>query len=147
MRLRSRTGQLAVPAGQHGVELRAVPAPGPRYDQDAEGLLQLAAGPGHERVRVVAGHAEHAGHLVSGQAMAQLELEHFVLGRGDAGQGVADQGAQLGLFHVRGDVRRLVGHLRGLLERRLQAAAAQLPQALVAGHRVQPGPQPLRVAE
>ena len=53
-------GQRAVPVLEHRVQLRAVLAPGAGHDERPERGLQLVAGPGQQRVRVVAGDPEHA---------------------------------------------------------------------------------------
>ena len=140
-------GQHAVPLLEHRVQVRAVPAAGPGHDERPERGRQLVARPGQQRVRVVAGDPEHAGRLAAAQALPQLQLEDFPFGRPHPAERVADQGAQVRPFHVRGDVGRFVGHLRRLLDGRVQAAAAQPAVAFVPRHRVQPGPQPLRVAQ
>jgi hypothetical protein len=59
---------------------------------------------------VVPGDPERAGHLAAAQALPQLELEDFPFGRPHSAERVADQGAQVRPFHVRGDVGRFVGH-------------------------------------
>ena len=74
-------------------------------------------------------------------------LVRDALGGPDPGEGVAHQGAQFRLLHARGHVGRVIGHLRRLLQGRVLADAAQPAVAFVAGHRVQPGPQPVRVPE
>ena len=56
------------------------------------------------------------------QALPQLQFEDFPLGRPDPAERVAHQGAQVRPLHVRGDVGRFVGHVRRLLDGRVQAA-------------------------
>ena len=98
-------------------------------------------------MRVVAGDPEHAGHLAAGKALPQLQFEDFPLGRPDPAERVAHQGAQILPLHVGGDVGGFVGHVRRLLDGRVLAADPQPPVAFVPCHRVQPGPQPLRIAQ
>ena len=140
-------GQVAVPVPEHRVKLRAVLPPGPGHDERPERDLQLVAGPGQQRVRVVAGDSEHAGHLAAAQALPQLQFEDFPLGRPDPAERVAYQRAQVRPFYVGGDVGRFVGHVRRLLDGRVLAAGPKPPVALVPRHRVQPGPESLRVAQ
>jgi hypothetical protein len=72
-------GHLAVPIGQHGVEVGAGRPAGARDDQRAEGSLQLAAGPGQQRVSVVARHSERNGDLVAVELLNQAELDDVPL--------------------------------------------------------------------
>ncbi len=100
-------GQLPVPPGQQGVEGGAGVAAGARDDQRAEGPLQLAAGPGLQRVSVVAGHSERVGQFVAVEPLDQAELDDVPLAGVQPADRVPDELAQFGLLGGAGDVDRL----------------------------------------
>ena len=109
-------GQLPVPAGQQGVEHRAGVPAGARDQQRAERSFQLAAGPGLQRVRVVAGHPQRGGQFVAVQPVHQAQLDDVPLAGIQAAERVADELAQFGLLDGAGDVDRIGGQAGRILQ-------------------------------
>ncbi len=132
-------GHLAVPAGQHGVEIRAGLLPGAGHHQRAQRAFQLAAGAGQQGVGVVARHAEGGGEILARQLMPQAQLDDIPLGGIQPAERLPDQLPQFGLFGGAADVRRFGWHLHRLVECGCGLAGTQQAEALVPGHRIQPG--------
>ena len=128
-------------------ELVALAAPGAADEQHRQAGLKLLAGPRHQRVRMVAGDAEHGRDLGRLQALAQLELDDLPLARVQPGGGVLEQRAQVGALGVGGRVAGVVGHVGRLVERRRPLLRPEDPQRLIPRHGVQPGTQPTRVTQ
>ncbi|BCB90208.1 hypothetical protein Psuf_075210 [Phytohabitans suffuscus] len=118
----------------------------PGHEQDAECAFELGPGPGQAGVRVVGRDAEHRADVRGGQAVPQRQLDHLAVAVAEAGRGGVDQLARLGRPQSRTEVRG-VGARVVKLGGRLPPPVADLAQALVAGDRVQPGQQPLRLAQ
>ena len=147
---------LPVPPGQQAVERRAVAAAGARDDQRAEGPLQLAAGPGLQRVGVVAGHPERVGQFVVVQPLHQAELDDVLFAGVQPVDRVPDELMHLGPLDRAGHVDRFgcarVAACGGGHVHRLVECGRGLPRpppavALVPRDRVQPGPELARIAE
>ena len=141
-----RRGQLAVPAVEQHVQVGAGPPAGARHQQRPERLLQPAASPRGQVVRLVPRHAEHGRQVGALQVVPQVELDDLAFGRVQAVQGGADELAQFGLIGVPPGTGPAYGSSRssGLVQAGLRPVQPQL--AFVAGHRVEPGPQLARVA-
>ena len=103
--------QPAGPAVQHAVENCAGVPAGARDQQRAERSFQLAAGPGLQRVRVVAGDPERGGQFVAVQSVHQAQLDDVPLAGIQAAERVADELAQFGLLDGAGDVDRIGGQV------------------------------------
>ena len=73
--LARRRGELTVPAVEEQVELGAGPPPGPRHEQGAQCLLQLAAGMRGQRVRLVARYADHGREVGALQVVPEVEFD------------------------------------------------------------------------
>jgi hypothetical protein len=140
-------GEPPVPAGQHGVEAGAGVPPGPRDDQRAERSLQLAAGPGQQRVGVVAGHPERGGEFVALEFLHQAQLDDVPVARVQPVHRGPDQLAELGLFRGGADIRARRRDVGGLVEGGQRLPGPQPAEALVARDRVEPGTQPGRVPQ
>ncbi len=145
--LAQQRGELTVPAVQDGGQVGAGVLPGPGHQQRAQRGLELGARTGRQRVRLVARHAQRGGQLGPIQLMPQVQLDDLPLARVQPAQRGPDQLAQLGLFRRLPDVRRGVGHLVRIVQRRGRGAAAQPAVALVPCYRVQPRPQPAGIAQ
>jgi hypothetical protein len=109
--------QMAVPAGQHRAEFAALVAARAADEQHGQAGLKLVPGAGKQRVRVVAGDAEHIGDLGGLKALAQLEFDDLALTGVQASGGFLEQGLQLGPLGILADVPRVVGHVDGLVKR------------------------------
>ena len=143
-----RRGQLPVPAGQQRAELAAVVAACAAHEQHGEARLELVAGPGRQRGRLAAGHAEHVRDLGGLQPLPQLQLEDLALGGVQAARGGGEQGTQFGPFgRSLGDVDDGVRHARRHGEPRRGPRRPQDPQAFVARDGVQPGAEPAWIAQ
>ena len=139
--------QAPVPAAQQGAELVALAAAGPADQQRRQARLELIAGPGQQRVRVVAGDAEHGRDLGRLEPLAQLKLDDLALARVQPQGGVLEQRAQVGPLGAGGDVAGVVGHVPRLVQRRRAPLRPEDPQRLIPRHRVQPGTKPIRVTQ
>ena len=139
-------GQPTVPVTEQAVEHRAVAAPRPAHEQDRDRGLKLLACPGEQRVRVVAGHAEHGRHLRDLKAVRELG-DGVALAVVQPADGRADQGDGLGALGACADVRAVVGQLGGVLQRRRRAAGPEPAQALVTRHGEQPGAESARITQ
>ena len=145
--LARRPGQLAVPAVEQQVELGAAAPPGARHEQGAERRLQLAARVRRQRLRLVPWHAEHGREVGTLQVVPEVEFDRLALTRAQLVQGGTDELGQFGLLGASPDVGG-GGRIRqaGVLAE-TYLGRAQPAVALVAGDRVQPGPELARIAE
>jgi hypothetical protein len=139
--------QPPIPAGQHRAKLTALVAPGAADEQDGQAGLKLVPAPRQQGVRVVAGDAEHGGDLADLKALAQLEFDDLALAGIEAGGGLLEQGPQLGSFGALVEVDGLIGHVGRHVQRERSLLRSRDSQALVARHGVQPGTEPLGVAQ
>jgi hypothetical protein len=98
-------------------------------------------------VGVVGADAQGSGQLRPGQLVPQREVQHLALARVEPGGGVADERLDLLGVHRPDEVDGVVLHVAGLFQRCRPVAAPQEPDALVPRDGVQPGAQPLGVAE
>ena len=73
-----------VRAGDQALQVRAGLPPDPGHHQRAERGVQVGTGPGHQPVRVVAGHPEHVGQVGTGQLVPQAELDDLLVIGGQA---------------------------------------------------------------
>ena len=105
-------GHPAVPVVEQHVELRASPAPGAGHEQDAERLLQLAAGARRQGVRLVPRHAEHGRQVGAVQVVPEVELDDLALARVQPVEGGPDEPAQFGPLRAVIGVGRRVGQCR-----------------------------------
>ena len=138
--------QPAVPAVEQQVELRASPATGAGHQQGAERLLQLATGARRQGVRLVPRHAEHGREIGALQVVPEAKLDDLALTRVQAVEGGPDQPAQFGPLGAGAGIGRRVGHLGGLIKACL-LRRAQPAVTIVAGYRVEPGPQLARLTQ
>ena len=147
--LARQRGQPAVPAVEQHVELGTGPPPGAGHEQGAELPLQLAAGVRRQAVCLVPRHAEHGREVGALQVVPEVELDDLALSRVQPVEGGADEPAQFGPLGAPSGagtrVGRRTGQVGGFVEARLRPA--QPAVTLVAGHRVEPGPQLARVAQ
>jgi hypothetical protein len=117
--------------------------------------LQLAAGPGHQGVGVVAGHPERVGQFVTVEPLHQAELDNVPLAGVQSVNHVPDELAQLRPLDGAGDIDRFGrasvaaggGHVHRLVERGRGLPRTQPAVALVPRDREQPGPELGRVTE
>ena len=82
-----------------------------------------------------------------GQLVPQVQLDDLPLAGGETAQRRPHDLAEFGLFQIRSEIVRPVGHPGGLVERGRASRRPQTAAALVPGHRVQPGAEPLLIAE
>ena len=122
----------AVPVLEQQVELRAGPAPGAGHEQGAERLLQLATGARRQGVRLVPRHAEHGRQVGAVQVVPEVKLDDLAVARAQPVEGGPDEPAQFGLL-------RAVAGVAGRVNQVDLVARSRV--ALVAGYRVEPGPQ------
>ncbi len=139
---------MPVPAVQQGSEFRAgIPARA-GDQQRAQGPLQLATGAGLQRVRLVRLDAQRIREVGAVQLVPQVQLDDLAVPRIQPRDSGPDQFAQLSAAGSAGSIGRGVGRGVGRLARLLQAgcpvAGAEPAVALVARHRVQPRPEPVR---
>jgi hypothetical protein len=130
--MRARSGQSSRPS---------------RATRSAQGAIDLVAEAAEEHVGVAGLHAHGLGQLGALQAVAQVEVEQGAVALGQAGGGVPDELAQVGPPGRLAGAGRGVGRVGRL---RLGRGACPGPgpaEGLAARRRVQPGSQPLRVAE
>ena len=145
--LAQQHGEPPVPPLQDRGQVRAGLPAGPGHEEHAERRLEMSPRPRGHGVRLIAGDAERVGQVGTSQLVSQVQLDDFPLAGGEAGQRRPDHLAELGLFQVSPQVGRPVRHPCGLLERGGAARRPQTAPALVPGHRVQPGAEPLLIAE
>ena len=145
--LAEQHGEPPVPAHQHPGQLRAGVPAGTGHQEDAERRLKMSPGPRGHGVCLVARDAEGVGQVGAVQLVPQVQLDDFPLAGGKTGQRRPDHLAELRLFQVRPEVGRVTGHPGRLAERGGAARGPEPAAALVPGHRGQPGPQPVLVAE
>ena len=145
--LAEQDGQFAVPAREDVVQFLALLPAGAGDQQRAQRPLELGACPGRERVRVVAGHAERVGQVLAVQHVAQVQLDDLAVRRVQPGERVDHQAAQLLPFRAEFHIRLVGGHLHCRVERGGEPPRPQAAVALVAGHRIQPRTEPVRIAQ
>jgi hypothetical protein len=140
-------GQLSVPAGQHGVQVRAGRPACACDDQRAEGSFQLAASPRQLRMGVVARHPERGGEFVAVKFGDQAQLDDIPLTWVQPVDRGPDQFLQLGPFRRDADLAGLSRQVDGLLEGGHGVPGSQPTQALIARDRIKPNAQLARVAK
>ena len=145
--LAEQDGQLAVPAVQDGGQVRAGLLAGPGHQQGAQRGLELGAGPGRQRMGLVARHPQRGSQVIAVQFMPEVQLDDLALTGVEPAQRRADQPAQVVLLGAGADGRGVVGQVPGLLQRAGGGPLAETAPAFVPGHGVQPGPQPVGVAQ
>jgi hypothetical protein len=92
-------------------------------------------------------HADGLAQLGAFQTVAEVQVEQGAVAFGQAGGGVPDQLTQVGLLGGLLGAGRGVGQVGHLLLGSDAGSGPDAAEGLAAGHRVQPGAQPLGVAE
>jgi hypothetical protein len=95
--LADQGGEPAVPVVQDGCELLAVGAAQAGHEQRAEGAFDLVAEAGEEDVGVGGLDADGVAQVGAFEAVAEVEVEEGPVAFGQAGGGVPDQGAEVGV--------------------------------------------------
>ncbi len=137
----------AVPASQDPVQFSAGVPAGAGHQQDAERGLEMCPRPRGHGVGLVARDAERVGQVGPVQLVTQVQLDDLPLAGGEPGQRRPHHLTALRHFQIGPGIGRLIGHPRRLVERGGAAGGTEPVAALVAGHRVQPGPEPVVIAE
>jgi hypothetical protein len=140
-------GEAAVPAGQDLGEVRAVLAAQAGDQERPEGAFDLVTEAAEEDVGVAGLDAHGLAELGALEAVAQVQVEQGAVALGQAGGGVPDQLAQVRPLGRLLGAAGGIGQLGHLLLGRDAGPGPDPAQGLAARHRVQPGTQPLRVAE
>ena len=140
-------GHLPVPVLQHRLEDCAGSPPCARDDQRAEGSLQLAAGPGQQRMGVVARHSEGRGELVAVELGDQAELDDVPLPRIQPVDRGPHQLPEFGPLRGGPDLAGLAGHIPGLVQGGQDGPGPQPAEALVPRDRVEPGAELGRIPQ
>lgn len=133
-------GEHPVVSLEHGVEFGAVGPPGPAQEQRADRRLELIARLREQRVRLGPGNTEHRRDLRDVQPVPHHHHD-VALGGVQAVERRAKHRPQLPLL-TGGQDRGGIAQPRPLVDGRRHPGRPQPTQALAAGNRVQPGPQP-----
>ncbi len=147
--LAHQDGQLPVPVRQHGHQRGTILPAGPGDKERAERGLQLIAGAGEQRVRVIAGDPEHVRDLAGLESLPELQLDQVLLAGVQPAHRGAQQRAQFLALRAGTDLGGLVSHLRHLVGCRydLGGAFAHAAAALVTGHGIKPRPEPVTITQ
>ncbi len=139
--------QLTVPAGHHGRQLGAGPLPGAGDQQRSQRRLEPRPGRGRQGLCLAHAHAEDVGEVLPGQVVAQVQLDDLAVAGAEPGERRAGRRAQLRPCGVRRQVNRLVGQLVRRVGPGRQGPGTQAVAAFIAGHRIEPGPEPAGIAQ
>jgi hypothetical protein len=145
--LADQRGEAAVPVGQHAGQVGAVVAAQAGHQQRPQGAFDLVAEAGEEDVDVGRLDADCLAEVGALEAVAEVEVEQGAVAFGQAGGGVPDQVAEVGLVGGLLGAGGGVGQVGHVLLGSDARSGPDPAEGLAAGDRVQPGAQALRVAE
>ena len=139
--------QLAAPAGRDAGQLGAGLLPGAGGQERSQRGLEPRPRPRHQDLRLAHAHAEDVGQLPPFEVVAQVQLDDLPVTGVQPGERRAHDRAQFRRLGARAQVGRVVDRFARGAGRDRQCAGTETAAAFVAGHGIEPGPEPARLTE